>query len=120
MSPLIFLSYNIVLLVICGLTTFTVGLGESVRIPVAGLVGVALALMVIQISRKLLVSKGFGLLAASISSTVVLLNYGLFFLILLRNPMLQWPAVFLVTSIAALFLGGFGYRRGLRKIDKAP
>lgn len=116
MSPLFFLIFNVVLLALDAVVTFAVRASETIHVPIAGLVGVFAALMTIQFSRKWLKRQGFGLLAATASSVIVLVNYGLFALILMRNPMLQWPAVFLATSLAALLLGGLGYRRALGKL----
>ena len=54
-------------------------------------------------------------LATIISGITLIVSFGLFALILTRNPAVQWPIAFIVASVASLALGIFGYRRALKR-----
>ena len=43
----------------------------------------------------------------------IIVNYGLFTLLYLRNTILNWHTLFAVSTMAALLLGAAGYRRAL-------
>lgn len=55
-------------------------------------------------------SRALPVIVSVITGTV---NCGLFVLLYLREPMLNWPLLFGLTSVAALLFGAAGYRRAL-------
>lgn len=111
-SPLLFLTLNLALLALADVATLGTGLYAGLDGSLAGGIGAMLALAAVQIVRSM---DRFGQLPVIISSISILVNYGLFALILTRNPMLQWPMLLLATSVAALLLGSFGYQRATRR-----
>lgn len=58
-------------------------------------------------------------LAFVISLISACVSFGLFALILTRNPMIQWPVAFAAGSIAALALAALGYIRATRVADES-
>ncbi|PVE50842.1 hypothetical protein DC415_20895 [Agrobacterium tumefaciens] len=53
-------------------------------------------------------------IVTSMTLIVLLVSYGIFTLLLLRNPMLQWPLALIAASVAALLLSLIGYWRAPR------
>ncbi|MGP4806429.1 hypothetical protein ACSV5G_21925 [Agrobacterium cavarae] len=53
-------------------------------------------------------------IVTSITLIVLLVSYGIFTVLLLRNPMLQWPLALIAASVAALLLSLIGYWRAPR------
>lgn len=52
-----------------------------------------------------------GFVATSITLISLLVSYGVFTLLLQRNPILQWPLAFAAATLAAFFLSLIGYWR---------
>jgi len=53
-------------------------------------------------------------IVTSITLISLLVSYGIFTLLLLRNPMLQWPLALIAASVASLLLSLIGYWRASR------
>lgn len=54
---------------------------------------------------------GGGVLSTSITLISLLVSYGMFSLLVLRNPFLHWPWAFAAAALAGLLLSLIGYRR---------
>lgn len=78
--------------------------------------GVVAATLIVLFYNKASKFGGIGrLLATSISVTCLVVSYGIFVLLMLRNPILQWPLAFVAASVAAVLLSWIGYRRARRR-----
>lgn len=55
--------------------------------------------------------QGGGILSTSITLISLLVSYGMFALLVLRNPFLHWPWAFAAAALAGLLLSLIGYRR---------
>ncbi|WHA42950.1 hypothetical protein [Agrobacterium larrymoorei] len=95
-----------------GLTWLFLWSGE-ISVLVARAFGAASAITCfVFVQRRFLKKRPVGpLLAGSIGTVSTIVSYGLFALLLSRNPLLQWYVPFLAATLAALILCGLGYWR---------
>ncbi|MEJ8308308.1 hypothetical protein [Agrobacterium larrymoorei] len=56
-------------------------------------------------------TQGGGVLSTSITLISLLVSYGMFTLLVLRNPFLHWPWAFAAAALAGLLLSLIGYWR---------
>ena len=117
------LVFFILLHSICAIIDFAVtwafATAANIDLFVSRLIGASTAFVVAIYAtrRRLNSSRLNSTLPLTISTTIFIVSYALFSLMMVRNPQLQWPVVFAATSIAALVLGGFGYARSLKSRD---
>lgn len=74
----------------------------------------AAAFAVLYLRRRGAIASTRRFIVTSITLIVLLVSYGIFTLLLLRNPMLQWPLALIAASVAALLLSLIGYWRAPR------
>jgi len=108
-----FTALNIALVAFDGLATYGLIGIAGLDIIVARLLGLCVAFVSLVLFQRYAQRKDA--LATVISGITILVGFGLFALILTRNPAIQWPIAFIVASLASLVLGVFGYRRALKR-----
>ncbi len=74
----------------------------------------AAAFAVLYLRRPRVIASTSRFILTSITLISLLVSYGIFTLLLLRNPMLQWPLALIAASVAALLLSLIGYWRAPR------
>lgn len=74
----------------------------------------AAAFAVLYLRRRGVIASARRFIVTSITLIVLLVSYSIFTLLLLRNPMLQWPLALIAASAAALLLSLIGYWRAPR------
>ncbi|MDP9574122.1 UNVERIFIED_ORG: phosphoglycerol transferase MdoB-like AlkP superfamily enzyme [Agrobacterium larrymoorei] len=72
------------------------------------------AFAVLYLRRRGAIASTRRFIVASITLIPLLVSYGIFTLLLLRNPMLQWPLALIAAFVAALLLSLIGYWRAPR------
>lgn len=116
MPLLPFIVLNIALAAFDGLATYGLITATGLNFVAARLLGLCItfvSLVLFQHSARRKYA-----LATIISCITMLVSFGLFALILTRNPAIQWPIAFIVASLASLVLGVFGYRRALKRRER--
>lgn len=74
----------------------------------------AAAFAVLYLRRRGAIASTRRFIVTSITLISLLVSYGIFTLLLLRNPMLQWPLALIAASAAAQLLSLIGYWRAPR------
>ncbi|WP_296078618.1 hypothetical protein [uncultured Agrobacterium sp.] len=94
-------------------TTWLLWSRIDISVVLARIAGACLAaILIVFFCRRAPEFRGIGrFLATSISLTCLLVSYGIFALLMLRNPVLQWPLAFAAASGASLLLSWIGYWR---------
>ncbi|WP_320200164.1 hypothetical protein RMR16_014705 [Agrobacterium sp. rho-13.3] len=114
MKLLPFIVLNAAFVVVDGVVTYGLVDFASINVLVARFFGALFAVVGISIILRRTHPSG-SFLATAISTMTIIVSYGLFALILARNPILQWPVAYATSAVAALLLGAIGYRRALKR-----
>jgi hypothetical protein len=109
-----FIVLNAAFVVVDGVVTYGLINFATMNVIVARFFGALFAVVGIAIILRRTHPSG-SFLASAISIMTIIVSYGLFALILARNPILQWPVAFVTSALAALLLGAIGYRRALKR-----
>lgn len=117
----LFILLHVAFIVVDGLLTLSMLTVLAGSIFLARLFGVIagyifLAVAIHYGARRHTVGKTLAIVISFISACV---SFGLFALILTRNPIIQWPAAFAAGSMAALALAALGYIRATRVAGKS-
>ena len=117
----LFILLHLAFIMVDGLLTLTMLTVLPGSILVARLFGVIagyifLAVAIHHVARMHTTGKTLAIVISLISACV---SFGLFALILTRNPIIQWPVAFAAGSIAALALAALGYIRATRVAGKS-
>lgn len=117
----LFILLHLAFIMVDGLVTLSMFTALPGSIFLARLFGVTagyifLAVAIHYVARTHTAGKTLAIVISFISACV---SFGLFALILTRNPMIQWPVAFAAGSIAALALAALGYIRATRVAGKS-
>ncbi|NTE85209.1 hypothetical protein [Agrobacterium rubi] len=108
--------------VLDGLLTFALSAGSGLDIVFARLLSVAVTVPCLAYTlnhlQRAAPMGGVLLMVVSVISTCV--SFGIFALIISRNPFVQWPIAFIAASFGGLALAVIGYLRARKRLGRRP
>ncbi|WP_421363287.1 hypothetical protein [Agrobacterium rosae] len=115
-----FILINAAFIALDGSFTLAISIGLNLDIVVARFLSVAIMLPCIAYTLNRLhgAAPVGGVLLIVISSISTCVSFGIFALIITRNPFLQWPTAFLAASCGGLALAVAGYVRARKKVGR--
>jgi len=108
-----FISFQIMVMALDALVTWLLVSKAGIPILLGKTIGTlsAAAFAVVYLRQVSVFANNSRFIAVSITLISLLVNYGMFTLLVLRNPILQWPLACGAATTAALLLSGIGYWR---------
>ncbi len=117
-----FIVITVAFTVLDGLLTLALSTGSGLDIIFARLLSVAITLACLAYTlnrlRRAAAVGGVLLMIVSIISTCV--SFGIFALIISRNPSVQWPIAFIAASFGGLALAVIGHLRARKRLGRRP
>ncbi len=119
-SLLAFILVTVGFTVLDGLLTLALSAGSGLGIMLARLLSVAIITpcLAYTLNRMQRAAPAGGVLLTIFSVISTGVSVGIFVLIILRNPFVQWPVAFLAASCGGLALAITGYLRARRRLDR--
>ncbi|WP_320195951.1 hypothetical protein RMR10_000825 [Agrobacterium rosae] len=116
----LFILINAAFIILDGFVTLAISIGSNLDIEIARLSSVAITLPCLAYALNHLqrAAPSGGVLLIVISGISTFVSFGIFALILTRNPFVHWPVVFLAASCGGLALAVAGYVRARKKVGR--
>ncbi|SCX21270.1 hypothetical protein [Agrobacterium rosae] len=116
----VFILINAVSIVMDGFITLAISIGSNLDVTIARLLSVAITLPCLAYALNHLqrAAPSGGVLLIVLSGISTCVSFGIFALIITRNPFLQWPMAFLAASCGGLALAVAGYIRARKKVGR--
>ncbi|KAA3510953.1 hypothetical protein RMS29_000815 [Agrobacterium rosae] len=116
----VFILINAAFIVLDGFVTLGISIGSNLDIVVVRLLSVAIMLpcLTYTLNRLQRAAPSGGVLLIVLSGVSTCASFGIFALIITRNPFVQWPMAFLAASCGGLALAVAGYIRARKKVGR--
>ncbi|NTF06259.1 hypothetical protein G6L37_08790 [Agrobacterium rubi] len=120
MNLLAFIAITVAFTVLDGLLTLAISTGSGLDIIFARLLSLAITLpcLAYTLNRMLRAAPVGGVLLVIVSIISTCVSFGIFALIISRNPFVQWPIAFIAASFGGLALAGIGYLRARKRLGR--